>query len=580
MFAGQGTQTGLPTLPLGVTLQAIDGETLLGSVQSNNYFSRNGWTNAVNMGMDNVGHIPIGVFLFGVNGTSDLTRILGQNVNTLVAHNANSSMSLVQGKGIAVWRSVVKTLVDASHGWVTGGGTWTSCTTSGTTLTVGARGSSNDGDAAPSGNMNICLGDIFTGGDGANSLPANTTVVQQLTGSSGSTGTYQLSHSATPGNLTSCTLQQLPNASFDVGYYYDEPLVISDFTNSLQALPQSQLGTRFFTINATVNTIKFDFCGTNPGTTFRQTWPTSFSTQRGLEFLSMDLYWLNDAVDINSGGGPGALNQASMTFDQSRRGSLYGDLVNAFRGYCNGTKSTNYTFGAAGNYSPQSIKPLYAFIDEGGPDHGGETGPNGTNQYTTPLELNWNIWSQIVNGARAVMYFNHTGQGGLAGPIGSSNDDTAEAYFQSDWAGQGISTWGSGQAQKTNALVLCYAPVIKSPTMLSYVSVSPAKGQFSGFDVIAKWYTGPKAANSFLPGTYVGPTPPTLIPGAYILANYRGSGADTNISATFTVNDAAATSVNVIDSATGSNLGNIAISGGHFTDTFPKAYSTRIYQVN
>lgn len=74
------------------------------------------------------------------------------------------------------------------------GGTFT-CTSSGTTLTV---------STVLTGSLQP--GDVVSGTDGTNSIPSNTTIVSQLTGTPGSTGTYQMSAAATPGNLTSCTV--------------------------------------------------------------------------------------------------------------------------------------------------------------------------------------------------------------------------------------------------------------------------------------------------------------------------------------------------------------------------------------
>ena len=73
------------TMPPGVTLQAIDGETLTGTTQSHNYFNRNGFSAAVSMGWDNPSFFPIGPF----------------------ASDYSSSASAYAGKTIAqVWSDV------------------------------------------------------------------------------------------------------------------------------------------------------------------------------------------------------------------------------------------------------------------------------------------------------------------------------------------------------------------------------------------------------------------------------------------------------------------------------------------
>ena len=77
------------------------------------------------------------------------------------------------------------------------GGSFTGCTTSGTTLTIGAVGSGS-----------LWPGDLVSGTDTTNSLPAGCYIVQQLSGTvgGGAGATFQLSAAATPGNLTSTTV--------------------------------------------------------------------------------------------------------------------------------------------------------------------------------------------------------------------------------------------------------------------------------------------------------------------------------------------------------------------------------------
>lgn len=68
------------------------------------------------------------------------------------------------------------------------------CTTTGTVLTAGTTTGT------------IHIGDEVTGTDSTNSLPAGTTVLAQLTGTTGAAGTYQISHAATPGDMGSATV--------------------------------------------------------------------------------------------------------------------------------------------------------------------------------------------------------------------------------------------------------------------------------------------------------------------------------------------------------------------------------------
>ncbi len=84
-----------------------------------------------------------------------------------------------------------------SAGTVTGsqGGTATTCTTTGTTLTLGALATGK-----------FQVGDTVTANDGTNTL--NTTIVAQLTGTPGGSAgaTYTVAAAATPGDLTSSTV--------------------------------------------------------------------------------------------------------------------------------------------------------------------------------------------------------------------------------------------------------------------------------------------------------------------------------------------------------------------------------------
>ena len=77
------------------------------------------------------------------------------------------------------------------------GSSSTTCTSSSTTLTLGALAS---GYLSP--------GDLISGTDSTNTLPAGCHIVAQLTGTPGGSAgaTFSISAAATPGNLTSCTV--------------------------------------------------------------------------------------------------------------------------------------------------------------------------------------------------------------------------------------------------------------------------------------------------------------------------------------------------------------------------------------
>ena len=81
-------------------------------------------------------------------------------------------------------------------GYITSNGaTASSCTSTGTTLTIGG---------TVAGTFHV--GDYVTGTDGTNSLPSGTTILAQVTGTTGGTGTYTISGTGTPGNLTACAI--------------------------------------------------------------------------------------------------------------------------------------------------------------------------------------------------------------------------------------------------------------------------------------------------------------------------------------------------------------------------------------
>lgn len=71
--------------------------------------------------------------------------------------------------------------------------TASSCTSSAAVLTIGG---------TITGSFQV--GGTITATDGTNSLPAGTTILNQLTGTAGGAGTYTLSASASPSNLSSC----------------------------------------------------------------------------------------------------------------------------------------------------------------------------------------------------------------------------------------------------------------------------------------------------------------------------------------------------------------------------------------
>jgi hypothetical protein len=91
---------------------------------------------------------------------------------------------------------------------ISGTATTTASTTAGTVLTV----------VSPTLTGAFHVGDIVVGTDSTNTLPAGTTVLNQLTGTPGGAGTYTLSAAAAPGNLAACAVSAFgPQGAFAVG---------------------------------------------------------------------------------------------------------------------------------------------------------------------------------------------------------------------------------------------------------------------------------------------------------------------------------------------------------------------------
>ena len=85
-------------------------------------------------------------------------------------------------------------------------GSGTACTTSGTNLTVAG---------TVTGSFNV--GDIVEGTDGTHTIPQNTKIVSQTSGTTGGAGVYVISQAAS-GNLTSCTVSSFDsNGALAVG---------------------------------------------------------------------------------------------------------------------------------------------------------------------------------------------------------------------------------------------------------------------------------------------------------------------------------------------------------------------------
>jgi hypothetical protein len=124
--------------------------------------------------------------------TIDGTPVTGSNINLSAATSFSNAAEII-GAGLGIKGTTIGTVTGSI------GGTFTA-TTSGTNLTV---------SAVLTGSLQTS--DVISGTDGTNSLQAGTTIVSQTSGTPGGTGVYVISHAASPGNLGSCTVTSLSN---------------------------------------------------------------------------------------------------------------------------------------------------------------------------------------------------------------------------------------------------------------------------------------------------------------------------------------------------------------------------------
>jgi hypothetical protein len=318
---------------------------------------------------------------------------------------------------------------------------------------------------------------------------------------------------------------------------YDEPSTYAEMETPIATTANSLQDGRFWGVNNTWNFIKFGGLKGAPSPNTSNSVlmgpvKTPNGTTRHIDVSAIDVYWFTGAQTGFWQYAGGLLhNQGrNMTADQMARGSNYGDVISDQRAF---------TGDAA---------PIFGIVEDGGP----YTTDTSASDYITPPELNWAIWSELIHGARGVVYFNHT----FAGPA-VSDDNLAEAYYQTVRPAQTISMYN--QVKTTDALVKQMAPVLNSPTAFNYISVNRPGYQdgkvtslFSGIEVMAKDNNGQ----------------------FYIFTDTRDSMTQSNIPATFTLADKNATSVAVI----GENR-TIAVTNGVFTDTFATAPTVHIYRV-
>jgi hypothetical protein len=279
---------------------------------------------------------------------------------------------------------------------------------------------------------------------------------------------------------------------------------------------------------------------------------------------SIDCYFI--------GGGPAANNDTSnnpgimdiSTVDQYRRGCHYGSCVDLHRSFSNGQNTAiGSPMNAAvniGNTSGAPAKiPLSTYLEN---QDGGSGQPSSS--FITPPEMNWAMWSMLIHGARFIVFFAYSATG--HGPANCG-------FARRVQSGQSIPIYQQGINCAMQIADL--ARIFNSPFALGYCAVSPHGYLFpkpennwlnGGIELCVHWYqagafTGSHFYNGF-----------NFTNGFYIFATTRNSETVTNTSATFTINDPNASSVNVIGES-------IPIVGGQFTDAFANAWTVHLYQV-
>jgi hypothetical protein len=441
-------------LPPGVTLSAIDGETMTGNVMSHNYYARNGFTNAAsstfdpsynNGGWDDPRFFPIGQdYSFYPSNSTATFKALGLNFT----HRVTADTNLSTLKAAGIW-------------------------------------------ALPAP------------GEGSN-----------------------------PGSET-------------IGWHIEEPNAWSDIVSEVQSAGSGLTG-RLLQISFTFNQLYYRTISGTPcgGTTMPYVMSCPISTSIGNVHLNVpgdDLYWFaaSAAGSQQYQGGLIYKGGGGATADQMARGSNYGDMVDTMRPWL-----ASY---------PAPVGAPYIETEDGLVGAG--------SRRITPPELNWAAWSTIVHGARWLLYFGTTSNFGTGSTFG---------FSQSILSGQSISMYN--QAIATHTKVKNLAPILNSPFAINFASATPAGYTFptrhivwdNGIEIMAKYFTG---------GTYSNSTG-TFGNGLYIFASVRGSAAQNNIGATFTIANTGKTSVPVVGE--GRNV-TVTNGGTQFTDTFANAYTVHIY---
>ena len=350
-----------------------------------------------------------------------------------------------------------------------------------------------------------------------------------------------------------------------IGYFtVDEPVNWTDASGPIASTANALQDGRFWYMNNTHMWLRGQGLSGSPApstptSNLAELIVTPNATTRHFDINSVDIYWNSASrdsswsgflLDFPGGAGPTiyGLNRA-MTLDEAQRGSNYGDQIDIIRGYQTG-------------HFPA---PVFNLIETGDPF---SADPGDGSCYIKAKEITWAFWSSFIHGARGIVWFDHS----FSGP-GTSSDGLSSTYpsgyYYQVHAGDTISV--ADAIRNACTLATNLAPIINSNFAIGYVTTNRGGYTFpiatlslaNGVEIMAKRYTGTTFSNAS--GTFAA--------GFYIFACIRGSGAQTNVSVTFTI-PAGATTATVIGEGR-----SIPITSGVFTDTFATAYVTHIYQI-
>lgn len=533
-----GSSGGAPTIPAGVAFVPIDGESITSQstgTMTHSYWST--WSHAsasygsYSSGMNSTNFIPLGPFDTNIANSADvaLFKQVGWNMNW--NDGGGSDLTLFNANGFYDNQNadhtgpIAGTTGAETPGWFTvdDNATLYSDMTSGIQASgSGATGRFQQANG-PFGWMRTGSGGSLSGSptvsvNSQRSLYGMLTGPVSITGDgTGTINLYSLDAYAFSGCNQGETSQLQP-----FGNMYSMVSANATALTNAQCVTGSVYGDEISLDRYNLNKFQADVSGTptwSAGTAtiaLAQTVPTANLTVGSNILLSGfsgvgTCGWLGVWRVTSVTGSPITSLQVAMP---NNPGSWTSTGCGAFGG------TLGYSYGP-GFSSPI---PLLGGIETGGPYSFNTSTPT----YIQPDQLNWAVWSSFIHGAQGIYYFNFPDLKSLADPP-----------FTTPWSPNSISM--TNQVQATDYLVTSLAPAIKSPVATGYVTVSPA-GYLADNDLIQ---TPANFGGIEVRATYNSTVGPTN--GFTIFADTRDTWTTTGISATFTLNDTVAVSVNAID---------------------------------